>query len=286
MGRVWLPTLPSCKRRELVWCIGVASYRRVPQKIAAEAVGPEVTEGSGGETASGRVLAALAARIATGEYAVGARLGVERALAAEFGVPRSAVRVALGRLEEDGVVRRVRGRNGGAYVSDRRVERDLTSIVGLPHLLKAQGMIAGTRVIRAAITEAAGLVAGSLHLAPGELVFQILRIRLANGAPISLESAHFPVERFPGLLEQPLGGSLYDVLAESYQVKAFEATERIGVHLADPDEALILEVEPGSPLFEVCRVTVDPEGQAFEYSIDLFRSDRTLIYVRSFGRGG
>ena len=42
-------------------------------------------------------------------------------------------------------------------------------------------------------------VALALGLSPGELIHEIVRVRLADRTPISLERASFPADRFPGL---------------------------------------------------------------------------------------
>src|SRR3954465_6170200 len=62
----------------------------------------------------------------------GARVGAERERAGGLGVSRSAIRAALGDLERGGVIRRTRGRGGGIFVAKRKVERDLTTLAGLP----------------------------------------------------------------------------------------------------------------------------------------------------------
>lgn len=237
-----------------------------------------------GLAVDGREVAVRIAHIiASGEIGLGQRIGSERDLAVRFNVSRGVLRTALDLLEESGTIRRTRGRSGGTFVNDKRVERDLSSIVGLPYLLKSQGIIAGTRVIRTATTEANGVVASALGIGIGELIYEILRIRLANGSPISLEHASVPVDRFPGLLDQPLGGSLYEIIEKNYGVKPLEATEKIEVKISETYESKILGVQVGAPLFVITRTTLDCEGVPFEYSIDLFRSDRTLIYARSFG---
>ena len=82
--------------------------------------------------------------------APGERLGAERELAARLGVSRSTLRAALDALETAGVVHRVRGRSGGIFVSQRRVERDLTSLTGLPAYLRRQGFQSGARVLSTA----------------------------------------------------------------------------------------------------------------------------------------
>jgi GntR family transcriptional repressor for pyruvate dehydrogenase complex len=59
----------------------------------------------------------LITAIAIGEYLPGARLPVERDLAASLGVGRMTVRAALARLVDGGLLETRRGRGGGSYVS-------------------------------------------------------------------------------------------------------------------------------------------------------------------------
>ncbi|WP_422743709.1 FadR/GntR family transcriptional regulator [Mycobacterium sp. WMMD1722] len=58
----------------------------------------------------------LVTAIAIGEYLPGARLPVERDLAASLGVGRMTVRAALARLVDGGLLETRRGRGGGSYV--------------------------------------------------------------------------------------------------------------------------------------------------------------------------
>ena len=228
---------------------------------------------------------ALAEQIGSGRLRPGQRLGAERALAAEFGVSRATLRQALAVLEEGGVVRRVPGRGGGTFVAKGKIERDLSRIVGVPALLRSQGVVAGTRVLSARLTEPGDVAAQALHTRPGELVVDLVRIRLADGSPFSLENARLPAKRFPGLLELPLGGSVYELIEDHFDVSPAKATERIEVVQAAPDEAMILEVEPGAPLLAITRTVTDADGEPIEFSRDLFRADRTRIVVTTEGSG-
>ncbi len=226
---------------------------------------------------------ALAEQIGSGRLRPGQRLGAERALAAEFGVSRATLRQALAVLEEGGVVRRVPGRGGGTFVAKGKIERDLSRIVGVPALLRSQGVVAWTRVLSARLAEADDVTAQALQARPGELVIDLVRIRLADGSPFSLERARFPARRFPGLLELPLGGSVYELIEEHFGARPAETVERIEVAAASADEAAILDVEPGAPLMAITRTTTDPDGEPIEFSRDLFRADRTRIVVRTEG---
>lgn len=208
----------------------------------------------------------------------GERLGTERELAERLGVARSTVRTALADLERNGVVRRARGRAGGIFVAERKVERDLTSLTGLPSYLRRQGFESDARVLSTATLEADAETAAALGV---ELVLEVVRVRLADGEPISLERASFPAERFPGLLDRALSGSLYELLQSDYGLEPGEAEERIEVVSAGATEARLLGVPRGAPLLTVARTTWDAEGQPFERSHDLFRADRARIVVRA-----
>ena len=211
----------------------------------------------------------------------GERLGAERELAERLGVSRSTIRAALADLERSGVVRRARGRAGGIFVAERKVERDLTSLAGLPAYLRRQGFQPDARVLSTATIEADADTAAALGLAGPAPVLEIVRVRLADGEPISLERALFPAERFPDLLDRALGGSLYELLETHYALVPGEAEERIEVVAAGTAEARLLGLRRGAPLLAVARTAWDADGRAFERSHDLFRGDRARIVVRA-----
>jgi GntR family transcriptional regulator len=226
----------------------------------------------------------LLAELDAGRPGPGERLGAERELAERLGVARSTIRAALADLERNGVVRRSRGRGGGIFVAERKIERDLTSLAGLPAYLRRQGFQADARVLSTATIEADAETAAALGLSHPALVLEVVRVRLADGDPISLERALFPGERFPDLLDRSLGGSLYELLETQYGVVPGEAEERIEVVAAGAAEARLLGLRRGAPLLAVARTAWDADGRAFERSHDLFRADRARIVVRA--RGG
>lgn len=219
--------------------------------------------------------------ITSGRLQPGQRLGAERELAESYGVSRATLRQALEALERAGVVRRLPGRGGGTFVSEPKIERDLSSVVGVPALLRKQGMTAGTRIVSTAMTGADEATAAALEVRPGDLVYEVVRIRLADGSPISLEHARFPAARFPGMLDLPLGGSIYDLIREHYHLSPDQSLERIEVVHATAHEAAILDVNEDAPLLSITRTTTDADGAAFEFSHDLFRADRTRIVIRT-----
>ena len=221
-------------------------------------------------------------QIRSGALHPGQRLGTERCLAVELGVSRSSLRQALASLELDGVLRRVPGRSGGTFVASAKLDRDLSRIVGVPALLRDQGFTAGSKVMSSAVVDADAATAQRLRIDHGAYVYDVVRIRLADSSPISLERVRLPAERFPGLLELSLGGSIYELLEEHFGVKPAESEEHIEVVAATADEGAILGIPPGAPLLSIVRTTVDALGVPIEHSHDLFRADRTRITVHTY----
>jgi GntR family transcriptional regulator len=215
----------------------------------------------------------------------GAKLGSERELADHYGTSRSSLRQVLAALEEAGLVHRVIGRSGGIFISHGQVERKLTDVVGVPAFLANQGYVAGTRVLSTKITAPDHVTQHGLKIGPNDYVIEIQRVRLADGSPISLELAQFPADAFPGLLEQQLGGSIYEILQTHYGLITARADERIEAVNATPDEASLLGIKPKAALLLITRVTYDQRDTPCEFSRDLFRGDRTCLAVTAQGRG-
>lgn len=231
------------------------------------------------ESLRGKAWEGVAEAIRAGGFEPGDRLPPERELAERLGVSRSTLRLALHDMERAGVVTRRPGRGGGTFVAVPRVERDLASFAGLGEYIRRQGLEAGARVIGLAVTAAGPAVAEALQIAPGDPIVAVDRIRLAGGEPIALERSRFPAERFPGLAERALGGSLYDLMRDEYGLEPVRAVERIQPVAAQPGVAELLGVEPGTPLLAVERVAYDADGLPLEHADDLFRGDRTRVTV-------
>lgn len=223
--------------------------------------------------------------IGSGALPPGARLGSERELAEHYGVSRGTLRQVLSVLEDSGLVRRVPGRAGGTFINHAKVEHDLTKVVGVPAYLARQGYAAGTRVVSTRMTVADALTQRALQLSAGSLILDVCRLRLADGKPFSLDQARLPAERFPGLLEMSLGGSIYELLESKFGVLPADAEEIVEVVNATEEEAALLSITTDDPLLSITRTTYDQDGVPIEFSHDLFRSDRTQITLRTPGRG-
>lgn len=232
-----------------------------------------------GPPAHVQIATALSGLAADGRLSPGDRLPAERDLAALAGVSRATLRQALSTLERRGLLVRSQGRQGGTFIAAPQVERDLTTFTGLSAQLRRQGMAAGALVRSAALVAAREDVAEALALQVGSPVYEVVRLRLADGAAIALERSSLPATLVPGLLEHPLDASLYDVLERVYGLRPARAMERLEPVIATPQEASALDVEPGAPLMRVERTAYASDDRPLEHATDLFRGDRTRVVV-------
>lgn len=210
---------------------------------------------------------ALAAAIA--RLVPGARLPSERELARRARVSRMTVRHALDSLERRGLLTRRVGRGGGTFVAEPKLE--LAGLAALSHQLRTLGLTAGARVL-----SACELPAGPAELGDGP-AYELVRVRLADGRPVALERTWLPADAFPGLLEAPLDGSLYDLIRARYPEAPVRAVERLEPTVATADDARALEVAPGEPLMAVERTAYGASGRVLEVGRDLFRGDRVRV---------
>jgi GntR family transcriptional regulator len=239
---------------------------------------PEIVRGPG-TTLYGQIEDWLAGQIAAGALVPGDRLPTEKDLAEWFGVSRMTLRHALAELARRGLVSRTMGRHGGTFVAAPKLEQDLTTLAGFSEQLRRHGMVAGARVLSATLRPAGPAAGAALQIGEAGQAYEIRRIRLADGRPIVLERSLFPAERFEGLLECRLDGSLYELLEVKYGLRPHRARECLEPVTAGVREAEALLVDVGAPLMLVERTAYARSGEPLEFARDLFRGDRTRVVV-------
>jgi GntR family transcriptional regulator len=223
----------------------------------------------------------LAGVIGGAGLTAGDRLPAEGDLAAALGVSRMTLRQALAALESRGLVQRRRGRAGGTFVSRPRIECDLTGLPGFTEQMRRAHVRASARIVRTGVIDPPPGVAEALDLARRGEVYEVVRVRLADGEPLALEQTYLSVADFPGLLEHRLTGSLYSLMLRKYALAPFTAREWLEPVIADEEQALLLGTEPGSALMLVTRTSYTELGKPVEHAHDRYRADRTRIALQT-----
>lgn len=237
----------------------------------------ETLGGAVAEDVRRRILSMLS----SGALRPGSRLGTEREMAERFDVSRATLRSALLPLSQAGVLERRTGRTGGTFVRADIVQRQAAEQAGLPALLHSGGHSSYTKVLATDSRPATGAESVALEIPDGEPVVVIRRLRYADGVPLSVDQSCFVAAHAADLLEQPLGGSLYELFRTRYGLAPASTTETIEVVSASPREAQCLDIGSRKPLLAITRVTRATSGVPFEYAYDLFRADRVRLTATS-----
>ena len=200
------------------------------------------------------------------------QLPSENELAERHGITRATVRHALDVLEQDGWIFREKGK--GSFAAVRRVEHELTQLVSTTEDMRRRGWPLATQVVSLEQTEAAAYVAHALELPERTLVYELCRLRIVDGQPLSLQTAYLPVELCPQLEGNDLTDSLYRLLETRYGLRLWTGREVLRARCATPYEAHLLQVKEHLPVMYMERTTYAAHGIAVEYLEAVWRGDR------------
>jgi GntR family transcriptional regulator len=208
----------------------------------------------------------------------GAALPSERELAERYGLARMTVRNEIERLTAEGSVYRLHGR--GTFVAEPRIAQ-AGALTSFTEDMLARGHAPGSTVISSEVVAADGFLAAALELKAGDACFRLDRVRTADGRPMAIEQVHLPLERFDGIDRVDFAGaSLFEVLADAFEVALGEAEQRIVAVAIEARDAPLLGVPEGAPGLRFQTVTRDREGVPVLYAVSLYPGDRYEIALR------
>ena len=216
----------------------------------------------------------IRADIASGIYPVHSRIPSEAELGDTYQVSRVTVRKALAELTREGLLRRMQGK--GTYVCAPRLKSNLREITSFHEACLMMGCNPGTKVISVQSLPAEEEVRQSLSLT-GEECVEVIRLRLADGEPVMLETNCFP-PKYAYLLREKLAGSLYHLLSKR-GVEAASGMHEISLCYATAQQAKLLEVEPGTALLQLNQVIFDQNGAPLHTSHQVIRGDRFTFRI-------
>lgn len=196
----------------------------------------------------------------------------EREFAERFQISRMTVRQAINNLVADGYLNRKKGR--GTFVSKKKVEQELQGMTSFTEDMLSRGMKPSNRLLSFNIIEADKKTALDLKIAENDPIYKIKRIRLADGAPMALETAYIPVNLIPGLSDENSNLSLYQYIEEHLALTISEATQEIEAAIADAEIAEQLGIDEGEPILFIVRIAYLLDGTPFELVKSAFRGDR------------
>ena len=216
--------------------------------------------------------------IATGTLDDANPLPTEQDLCSALGISRATVRRCFKDLVEEGYVHRRRGL--GTFVSKPSVGGGLDELytrVSTSSSIERSGAAAASRILRIRVVKASKTIAEHLALKPGAALWEINRLRLANGTPVVHELAYVPRALCPHLDRADFSHSLYDRIAEESGALPVRTEERIEAVVLDGKEARLLEAQAGAAGMRIIATSYDGRDAPFEASVAIARGDRFTL---------
>ena len=230
----------------------------------------------------------MRAAIARGRLREGEQLPSEAQLMEHYGVARMTIRNALRILQDEGLVTAEHGR--GVYVRARPPVRRLASDrFAQRHrkegkaafLAEAEQSEAHPSVDMIQVREATppADVAERLGLADDERAVVRSRRYSLDGKPVETAVSYLPADIARGTPisdPNPGPGGIYARLEEIGHTLA-RFTEDVAARMPTPDEARLLNLAPGVPVFRLVRTAYDTDGRAVEVCDTVMASDAYLL---------
>src|SRR5450830_892340 len=221
----------------------------------------------------------LRERIYDGTYAPHAQLPPESEMGSIFGVSRITVRQALSDLQREGVIFKIPGK--GTFVAKKKAEQELTRLEGFAEAMTRKGYEIYNRVVGHRTLPATAEVAQQLCVEVGATVAEIRRVRHLNREPVSLEITYLPEELGQRLRNEDLSSrDIFLIFENDFGIALGHADLQIGAVIADHTLAEALQVNEGTALLRIERLTYTADGKPLDFEYLYFRGETFQYHLR------
>jgi GntR family transcriptional regulator len=218
--------------------------------------------------------------IKAGKLKPGQVIFSEGACATQLGVSKMTVRQAFQALRTEGLLIIEKGKR--PVISAGRVQKDIQKLRGFTAEMTRRGLKPSSKVLQFERTAPDAATANLLRLRRNDEVYRIRRLRYADKEIVGLETIILPARMFPDLAKNDLENqSLYSLMETRYSIAVEWSEEELEAIPAEKDEAKLLQVAPGFPMFSMRRIVFAKDDIPVEYGHSLFRGDRYTASVIS-----
>ena len=220
-----------------------------------------------------RIYQDLLDKLNDGEFGAGERFPSEYELVKQYGVSRGTVLQAIKLLIQKGYLVREQGK--GTFVSHKTIHQDPESLMGFTELMRKHNMRPSGRVFTNEVIPAPQSIRQIMELEEARQVVHLIRVRYGDEEPLIIEQSYFNYDCFEPLLEENLeDSSIYELLYKKTSHRLGEARQTIEATTVGPFEQQHLNLATGTPLLVIKRLIKLLDGTIFQYSEDIYRSDR------------
>ncbi|MFM7739919.1 MAG: GntR family transcriptional regulator [Planctomycetota bacterium] len=222
----------------------------------------------------------LRAALAT-EYRSGDQFLTEREVAEKFHVSRATANKSLASLVSEGFLEFRKGL--GTFVRRDVIDYDVRSLVSFTEKARAAGKKPKTELLtfgKLLGAEVEASIRTALRVESETLLWEMERVRLADGVPVILEHRYVVHAHCPKLTKTQSEGSLYRTWTESHGLKIAGANEVIRAVLVTTQESQHLQTTDRSPALEVVSIGFLEDDSPLWWERTLYRGDQYEFHSR------
>jgi GntR family transcriptional regulator len=221
----------------------------------------------------------LRTRILDGTYTPLSRMPSESELCELFNVSRITIRQALNDLQKEGLIFKIHGK--GTFVAKPKTYQNISSLQGLAESLAHQGYEVINQIQSIQYFGAPPKVAERLALSRSDEVAEIKRVRLVNREPVSLEVTYVPALIGRQLAKADLvTRDTFLILENDLGLALGHADLAIDAILAESELTQALNIEQGTPIMRIERLTHTEDGMPLDFEYLYYRGDAFQYRLR------
>ncbi|WP_404462020.1 GntR family transcriptional regulator [Sutcliffiella horikoshii] len=217
-------------------------------------------------------------QIEAGFILPGENIPSEREYAESYGISRMTVRQAINSLVNEGLLYRKKG--SGTFVSEKKIEQPLQGLTSFTEDMKKRGMTPTSKLIHFEVIPANSFIANELKISEYAPVYEIKRIRLADGEPMALETNYLSANLVKGLTEEQVKASIYSYVEEKLGLRITHAEQLIESVRASEEHEKLLFIEKDHPMLYIQRNTFLHDGTPLELVKSVYRGDRYKFQIK------
>lgn len=210
----------------------------------------------------------LKKRILSGAYSDDYRLPNQETLAKEFNTSRMTIMKALDLLYSMGLIYTIQG--SGTYIKRNALQNNESVInigqnLGLTAQL-SESMELINKTISFEVRFPNKEECDALSLQQEDPVYDIVRLRVVNGKPCSLEHTIFPIALVPGITEEILKKSVYDYINYELGIDFGEIKQTVRAEKPNENDQKYLLCKHDEPVLVVDKIIFTDSGIPIEFS--------------------
>jgi GntR family transcriptional regulator len=212
-------------------------------------------------------------QIESGKYKEHDRFYSDTDLVDKFKVSRGTIREAVKLLIQQGYLVREQGR--GTFVTSPKIEQDSEKLMGFTELMRKHDIEPSAKIIEKKVVGASLDLKDIMNLEDDTKLVHIIRVRYGNNKPLIIEQSYFVYDLFKPIYDMDLEmNSIFELLYTHTSTRLKSARQQITAFCAGKFEANLLHVKRADPLLLMKRLIKTKRKGVFQYSEDIYRSDR------------